>query len=62
MEKKKLALGKGLSALIPDSYVKFVDAEKEGHEKRGGEAAIQEIEIEGKPTDKKVTKGSHKIW
>lgn len=47
MELKKKVLGKGLSALIPDSYVKMMEREKEtaktSQEKM--EAAIQEVPI-----------------
>ena len=47
MELKKKVLGKGLSALIPDSYVKMVEREKESAKisQEKTEAAIQEISI-----------------
>lgn len=47
MELKKRALGKGLSALIPDSYMKMLEGEKEAAKDRAktGESAIQEIPI-----------------
>lgn len=47
MELKKKALGKGLSALIPDSYAKSVEFQSHVHKERPntGENAIQEILI-----------------
>ena len=47
MELKKRALGKGLSALIPDTYMKEVEAQKESQKTQAstGEAGIQEILI-----------------
>ncbi len=47
METRKQALGKGLSALIPEGYSKMLEAQREvlGKEEHDSEAAIQEIEI-----------------
>jgi ParB family chromosome partitioning protein len=46
MELRKKVLGKGLSALIPDSYVKMVEREKEAaKESQESERAIQEVPI-----------------
>ena len=47
MELKKKVLGKGLSALIPDTYMKMVEAQKEATKTQSekSEAGIQEIPI-----------------
>lgn len=47
METRKQALGKGLSALIPDSYTRSVEAQNKvlGKTEKMSEGAIQEIEI-----------------
>ena len=44
MEIRKKALGKGLSALIPDSYAKMIQ-EKQAVEGKKSESAFQEINI-----------------